>query len=77
MGANDLQQPITLHKPSKVPAPQGPWSIEAIQALLDKPLMALLFEAQTVHRAHFPDGDIELATLLSVCLLYTSDAADE
>jgi biotin synthase len=28
--------------------------------------MDLLFEAQTVHRQHWPAGDIELATLLSV-----------
>ena len=28
--------------------------------------MDLLFQAQTVHRAHWPEGDIELATLLSV-----------
>lgn len=66
MGANDLQQTITLHRPAKPVTPQGPWSVEAIQALLDKPLMDLLFEAQTVHRQHFPEGDIELATLLSV-----------
>ncbi len=40
--------------------------MEAIQALLDKPLLDLLFEAQAVHRQHWPKGDIELATLLSV-----------
>ena len=67
MGANDMQQAVTLHRPAPKPSvPSGPWSVEAIQALLDKPLMDLLFEAQTVHRQHFPAGDIELATLLSV-----------
>ncbi|WP_395347846.1 biotin synthase BioB [Variovorax sp. UC122_21] len=68
MGASDLQA-VVLHRPAKpvaTPAPEGRWSVEAIQALLDKPLMELLFEAQTVHRQHFPAGDIELATLLSV-----------
>jgi len=66
MGASDLQA-VVLHRPAKpAPAPEGRWSVEAIQALLDKPLMELLFEAQTVHRQHFPAGDIELATLLSV-----------
>ena len=74
-------QPIQIHRPVPAPAVQGEWSVEAIQALLDKPLMDLLFEAQTVHRQHWPAGDIELATLLSVktggcpencCLLYTS-----
>ena len=61
-----ISAPVTLHRPAKPVTPQGPWTIEAIQALLDKPLMDLLFEAQTVHRRHFPAGDIELATLLSV-----------
>jgi len=42
------------------------WTVDAIQALLDKPFMDLLFQAQTVHRAHWPAGEIELATLLSV-----------
>ena len=56
-----------IHRPSSPPARQaGPWSVEAIQQLLDKPLLELVFEAQTVHRQHWPAGDIELATLLSV-----------
>ena len=29
-------------------------------------MLELVFEAQTVHRQHWPAGDIELATLLSV-----------
>ena len=59
-------QPVQLHRRASTAAPAGPWSVDAIQALLDKPLMDLLFEAQTVHRQHWPAGDIELATLLSV-----------
>ena len=61
-------QPVQLHRRTTPAAPheQGPWTVDAIQALLDKPLMDLLFEAQTVHRQHWPAGDIELATLLSV-----------
>ncbi len=42
------------------------WSVEAVQQLLDLPFMELLYRAQTVHRQHWPDGEIELATLLSV-----------
>ncbi|HVL46176.1 MAG TPA: biotin synthase BioB, partial [Acidovorax sp.] len=61
-----VAQPVRLHHRPAAPAAQGPWTVEAIQALLDKPLMDLLFEAQTVHRQHWPAGDIELATLLSV-----------
>lgn len=60
-------QAVQLHRrPATAPAHSGPWSIEAIQALLDKPFMDLLYEAQTVHRQHWPAGDVELATLLSV-----------
>ncbi|AVP57865.1 biotin synthase BioB [Pulveribacter suum] len=44
----------------------GPWSVDAIQALLDLPFMDLLWRAQTVHREHWPAGEVELATLLSV-----------
>ena len=54
------------HTPAAPAAQPGPWSVQAIQVLLDKPLLDLLFEAQTVHRQHWPAGDIELATLLSV-----------
>ena len=57
-------QPIQLHRRNPAPAAQGPWSVEAIQALLDKPLMDLLFEAQTVHRQHWPAGDIEKVSAL-------------
>ena len=45
---------------------EGAWSVQAIQELLDKPFMDLMFQAQSVHREHWPAGDIELATLLSV-----------
>lgn len=42
------------------------WSVDAIQALLDLPFLDLLHQAQTVHRVHWPAGEVELATLLSV-----------
>ena len=51
---------LSLDEPAKV------WSVEAVQQLLDMPFMDLLWRAQSVHRAHWPEGDIELATLLSV-----------
>ncbi|MBY4593952.1 biotin synthase BioB [Ottowia caeni] len=47
-------------------ASEPTWTIEAVQALLDLPFMDLMFQAQSVHRAHWPAGEIELATLLSV-----------
>ncbi|MGE8451588.1 MAG: biotin synthase BioB, partial [Pseudomonadales bacterium] len=54
-----------FEKPAQ-PIVAGPWSVEAVQALLDLPFLDLLCQAQTVHRQHWPEGDIELATLLSV-----------
>jgi biotin synthase len=41
------------------------WTVEEIQSLLDKPLLDLVFEAQSVHRRH-QDDTIQLASLLSV-----------
>jgi biotin synthase len=62
-------QPMHWHPPAAaVAADSGHqrWSVEAVQQLLDLPFMQLLYSAQTVHRQHWPDGEIELATLLSV-----------
>lgn len=58
--------PITVHRSPRPSTVGGRWSVEAVQALLDLPFNDLLFEAQGVHRRHWPAGDIELATLLSV-----------
>lgn len=67
MNPGTTSQTVHIHRPSSPQARRaGPWSVEAIQQLLDKPLLDLVFEAQTVHRQHWSAGDIELATLLSV-----------
>ncbi len=58
--------PPKPHRPLRPGAVARRWSVSEIEALLHKPLMDLLFEAQTVHRAHWPAGDVELAALLSV-----------
>lgn len=42
------------------------WKRGEIAALLEKPLLDLVFEAQTVHRAHNPANAVQLATLISV-----------
>ncbi len=66
-GAN---QPLHFHPrgpaPSAMAAEGQGWSVQAVQELLDLPFMELLWRAQAVHRAHWPEGDVELATLLSV-----------
>jgi biotin synthase len=42
------------------------FSREEIRALYDQPLLPLLDEARRVHRAHHPDNEVQLCTLLSV-----------
>jgi biotin synthase len=39
---------------------------EQVRELYDTPLFALLDRARVVHRAHHPDGEVQLCTLLSV-----------
>ena len=64
-------QPLTFHTPHKTPAKrpdagQRVWAVAEVQALFDLPFSDLMFQAQTVHRAHFDPNMVELATLLSV-----------
>ena len=44
----------------------GAWSVAQVEALFALPFSDLMFRAQETHRANFPDGDVELATLLSI-----------
>jgi biotin synthase len=41
------------------------WTVEDIEALLKKPLLDLVFEAQSIHRRH-QDDTVQLASLLSI-----------
>lgn len=59
-------QPVHLHRRVAPVAPTATWTPERVEALLAQPFMALVHQAHTVHRAHFPAGDVELASLLSV-----------
>jgi biotin synthase len=62
-------QPITIQRK---PAPVAPipataeWTPERVEGLLAMPFMELVHRAQAVHREHFPQRDVELASLLSV-----------
>ena len=47
-------------------APERVWRVEQVLALLEMPFSDLIYQAQTVHRAHFDPHLVELATLLSV-----------
>lgn len=42
------------------------WHPDDINALFDLPFLDLLFKAQTVHRQHFDQNEIERCTLLSI-----------
>ena len=42
------------------------FSIDDVVALLERPFIELLFEAQRVHRAHHPPNRVQLSTLLSI-----------
>jgi biotin synthase len=68
MPTSQATHAVQMHARSIPPAAAavGPWTVKAVQELLDRPLLDLVFDAQTVHRQHWPAGDIELATLLSV-----------
>lgn len=44
----------------------GAWTVAQIEALFDLPFNDLMLEAAQAHRANFPEGDVELATLLSI-----------
>ena len=51
---------------AKASVSEGDWTVAAVEALFALPFNDLLFRAQEVHRAYFPEGDVELATLLSI-----------
>lgn len=42
------------------------WTTTEVQALFELPLNSLLSKAQGTHQEYFPEGDIELATLISI-----------
>lgn len=42
------------------------WTVGLAQALFDKPLLELLFDAQALHRQHFDQRQFQVSTLLSI-----------
>jgi len=62
------QQNIQIHPTQKPVAPivAETWPVDEVVSLFELPFNELLFRAQQVHRHEFPDGDVELATLLSI-----------
>lgn len=42
------------------------WSVADVLAVFELPFADLLFQAQTIHRTHFPEGTLQLSTLLNI-----------
>ncbi len=42
------------------------WTIEEIQAIYDKPLLDLVFEAATIHRRHNDYAEVQVSSLISI-----------
>ncbi|MEZ4319640.1 MAG: biotin synthase BioB [Myxococcota bacterium] len=42
------------------------WTLEEIRAIHDLPLMDLVYRAQTAHREHFGEHEVQLCSLLSI-----------
>lgn len=60
-------QAVSLHRPVTIKqAENAPWPVPEVLALFELPLPELMYRAQTIQRANFPEGDVELATLLSI-----------
>ena len=47
-------------------APARRWSTAEVAALFERPFLDLVFEAQSVHRQHFPANAVQRSTLLSI-----------
>lgn len=54
-----------MHARAKLPT-RHDWSRDEIHALYRKPLLQLIFEAQSVHRQSFPEPVVQMCTLLSI-----------
>ena len=42
------------------------WQLDEVKALFNQPFNDLLFQAQTVHRAHFDPNEVQVSSLLSI-----------
>ncbi len=45
---------------------KSPWTVAEIERLFALPFNDLVFQAQTVHRAHFDPNEVQVSTLLSI-----------
>lgn len=66
--APEAGRSIQIHPPLQKPAVavDATWPLQQVLDLFALPFNDLLYQAQQVHRANFPQQDVELATLLSI-----------
>jgi biotin synthase len=62
---------LTAHAHTSPPVPEGlvlrhDWTLEEVRALHELPLLELVYQAQTVHRAAFGEHRVQLCSLLSI-----------
>ncbi len=66
-----IETPLTFQTPAvnlskRVATADAPWTVAAVEALMELPFADLMYQAQTIHRQHFDPQELEFATLLSV-----------
>jgi len=70
LDAQTVENPLTQVKSKadlrKELDASGEWTVAQIEALFSLPFNDLLRKAQETHQTYFPEGDVELATLLSI-----------
>jgi biotin synthase len=70
LDAQTVEKPLTQVKSKadlrKELDASGQWTVAQIEALFSLPFNDLLRKAQETHQTYFPEGDVELATLLSI-----------
>ena len=54
------------HEPCRVAEIRHDWTAQEVVSLLTKPLLELVDEARGVHKRHHADGEVQLASLLSI-----------
>jgi biotin synthase len=59
-------QPKSLREPKPAHELRHDWQAEKVLALLTLPLLDLVDRARAVHRRHHEDGEVQLASLLSI-----------
>ncbi|WP_301101043.1 biotin synthase BioB [Propionivibrio sp.] len=63
---NSISPVLALRPDATAPAPDTRWTVSAVEALYQMPLMDLLFRAQQVHRENFDPNAVQRSALISI-----------